>query len=103
MDDNLNLDYVNILIENIEKGIKGTFDQFVLPIAGGIIVLVIIYGGIQYITGGVKGAENAKKTIIAAVIGAVIIALSAVILNLVASWIHPVWQNINSIHKQSML
>ena len=82
------LDYVKILLEKFEAGIRGAFDTLILPVAGAIIVLVIIYGGIQYITGGPKGAETGKKTIIAALIGAIIIALSVMIINMIGFFIH---------------
>ena len=51
-----------------------------LPAAGALCVVVIIWGGIQYITGGPKGEETGKKTILAAIIGLILIILSAIII-----------------------
>lgn len=46
------------------------------PIAGGVIVIMLVIGGIQYING---NPEAGKKTVIAAIIGVVIIALATVL------------------------
>ena len=51
-----------------------------LPAAGALCIIVIIWGGIQYITGGTKGEETGKKTILAAIIGLILIILSAIII-----------------------
>ncbi len=50
-----------------------------------IAVLALIYGGIKYITslGDEKAAEEAKRVILYAIIGLIVIALAAVIVNLV--------------------
>lgn len=61
--------------------------DFLFALAGALAVLWLIYGGILYITGGAKGAEAAKGTIINAVIGVVVILLSYVILNTVVRFI----------------
>ena len=47
--------------------------DYVLGIAGGVVIIMVIYGGIQMITG---QKDAGKKTVTAAVIGAVIIVLS---------------------------
>ena len=60
---------------------------FLFAIAGALAVLYLIYGGILYITGGAKGGETAKNTIINAIIGVVVILLSDVILNTVIRYI----------------
>jgi len=52
--------------------------NIILPASGGILVLMVIYGGVQMITG---SQENGKKTVIAALTGAAIIILSGVILS----------------------
>ena len=74
---------LNTLVSTVEK-IGGTY---LLPAAGAICVVVIIYGGIQYITGGDKGAETGKKTIIAAIIGLIIVSLAYAIIREVANLI----------------
>lgn len=57
--------------------------DIIAGIAGAIAVAYLVYGGITYITGGAGGAENAKKIIINAIIGMVIILLAYVIANAV--------------------
>jgi len=57
--------------------------NFILGIAGGIAVIYLIWAGIQYITGGAKGAQAAKDAIVNAIIGVVVILLSYVIVNAV--------------------
>ncbi len=56
---------------------------WMLALAGALAVAYLIWGGIQYITGGAKGAEAAKGTIINAIIGIVIIVLAYVIVTAV--------------------
>lgn len=58
---------------------------WVLLLVGGIAVLFLIWGGVQYITsaGNKEKAELAKKTITYAVVGLIIIVLAEVIVNLV--------------------
>ena len=65
----------------------GNILDFLFALAGALAVLWLIYGGILYITGGAKGAENAKQTIINAVIGVVVILLAYVILNTVIRFV----------------
>ena len=62
----------------IADGILTVVDWLAV-IAGAIAVAYLVYGGITYITGGAKGAENAKGIIINAIIGIVIILLAYVI------------------------
>jgi riboflavin transporter FmnP len=50
--------------------------DIVLGVAGSIVALMIIIGGIQYISG---QADSGKKTITAAVIGTVIILMASAI------------------------
>jgi len=73
-------DFIGIIIDSLNNLIN-----FLLPIAGIIIVGVLIYGGIQYITGGAKGGEIGKKTIIAGLIGLIIIVLAWAIINFVVN------------------
>lgn len=56
--------------------------RFLLPTAGAIIVIMIIWGGFKYIQG---DPENGKKILTAAIIGLVIIVLSFLIINLINS------------------
>jgi len=69
---------VTTLTEHLTKSAMQALNQYVLPIGGAIVVLMIIIGGLQYIQG---NAEAGKKTLTAAIIGLVIIALALVILN----------------------
>lgn len=60
--------------------------DWVLALAGGVAVLFLILGGLQYITssGNKDKAETAKQTILYAVIGLIVIALSYVIVAFVS-------------------
>ncbi|MDP4127591.1 MAG: pilin [Bacillota bacterium] len=60
---------------------------WVILLVGGVAVLFIIYGGLQYVTsGGNKDrAEAAKKTILYATIGLVVIVLARIIISLVTN------------------
>lgn len=57
--------------------------QFILGLAGAIAVVYLIWAGIQYITGGPKGADAAKAQIVNAIIGIAVILLAYVIVNVV--------------------
>ena len=71
----------NSSLASIAKTIVNIFSLLV----GIVSVIMIIYGGFRYITsGGESGAVgNAKNTIIYAIIGLVIVALSQVIVHFV--------------------
>ncbi len=56
---------------------------FMLGLAGGLAVIYLIWAGIQYITGGAKGAAAAKDSIVNAIIGIVVIVLAYVIVRVV--------------------
>lgn len=58
---------------------------WILGLAGAVAVLFLIIGGVQYVisAGNPTSAEKAKKTIIFALIGIVIIAASALLVNVV--------------------
>lgn len=71
------------LIEQIQASLRYIAIEYLLKYAGALAVIIIIYGGIKYITGGPKEVENAKGIIIAALIGLAIIAFSYVIINIV--------------------
>lgn len=64
--------WIQEIIQRIGNMITGV-QEIVLAIAGFIIVIMIVVGGIQYIMG---QADAGKKTITAAVIGTIVIALS---------------------------
>lgn len=61
----------------------GSVVDWMLILAGALAVAYLIYGGIVYITGGAAGAENAKKIIINAIIGVVVILLAYILVNAV--------------------
>lgn len=63
---------------NIARGII----DWITAIAGGVVVLMIIWGGILYIQG---NTEAGKKTILAAVVGTVIILLAFFLVNVFKS------------------
>jgi len=62
--------------------IKNIAVKFLLPIVGTLFVIMFIIGGMQYITsaGNPTQAESGKKTLTAAIIGIVVIALSYTII-----------------------
>ena len=63
-----------------------TIIYWILGLSGAIAVLFLILGGLQYITssGNKDKAEQAKQTILYAVIGLIVIALSFVIVAFVS-------------------
>ena len=58
---------------------------WLFTLAGALAVAYLIYAGIQYITGGAKGAEAAKGSIINAIIGIAVIVLAYVIVGAVVA------------------
>lgn len=68
-------------------GILGTIITFIFVVAIIIALVFLIYGGLKWVvSGGDKGkVEEARGTIIAAVIGLVVVFLSYLILNFVLS------------------
>ncbi len=74
--------------------VLSTIIQWILGLAGGVAVLFLILGGLQYITssGNKDKAEQAKQTILYAVIGLIVIALSFVIVAFVAQNVGKVTQ-----------
>lgn len=60
---------------------------WMLTIAGALGVIYLVYGGIVYIVGGSKGAEEGKQIVINAIIGLVIVALSYAIASFVLTQI----------------
>ena len=56
-------------------------------IVGAVAVIMIIYGGFRYITsgGGAESVGSAKKTLIYAIIGLIIVALAQIIVQFVLS------------------
>ena len=70
------------------KGFEVVFENLVsiiLGLVGIVLFVLLIVGGIKYITAGgdPKGIEEAKKTLTLAIAGVVLIALSYLILNLI--------------------
>lgn len=59
--------------------------KWILTIAGLTAVAYTIYAGIQYMTGGSKGAEAAKSQVASAVTGVIIIVLAYAIFNIANS------------------
>lgn len=64
------------LIDDLSGAID-TAQEVVLGVGGLVIVMIIIYGGILYITG---NPQDGKKAITAAIIGAIIVTLAATII-----------------------
>lgn len=67
----------------------GRIINWVFGLAGVIFVIMFLYGGIQYMTSGgnEEGSQAAKKLLVNAVIGMVIVALCYVIANYVVQHI----------------
>lgn len=67
------------------KTVIGLGITWVLLLVGGLAVLFLIWGGLQYVTssGNKDKAEAAKQTITYAVIGLIVIVLARVIVSLV--------------------
>ncbi|MBQ3352766.1 hypothetical protein IJG89_00210 [Candidatus Saccharibacteria bacterium] len=72
--------------------------HWVIAIAGIVAAIFVVYGGISYITsaGDPGKAEQAKKTILYAVIGLVIVALAEIITAFVSGAIRDAANNTNS-------
>lgn len=68
-------DAIASLINVLTGGFQGV-GGWILGLASGIVILMIIWGGFQYMSG---NTEAGKKTLLAAVVGLIIIGL--------ASWI----------------
>jgi len=69
-------------ITDLETGLKNIINA-VLGLVSAVAVMALIYGGIKYITslGNEDDAAKAKRVILYAIIGLIVIALSAVIVN----------------------
>ena len=67
----------DLLIEDILRSVG----DWMIGLAATLGIIFLVYGGIKYITGGPKAEEEAKKIIINSIIGLVVIALSAVLVN----------------------
>lgn len=65
----------------------GTIINYLLILAGFVATIYLVMGGIRYITSqGEEGeTEKAKNTILYAIIGLIVIGLSAVIVNFIVS------------------
>lgn len=69
------------------EGVLSMVIFWILGLSGGVAVLFLILGGLQYVTssGNKDKAEQAKQTILYAVIGLIVIALSFVIVSFVST------------------
>jgi len=72
--------------EMIKEAIYKVGD-WLLGLAGALAVVYLIWGGIQYITGGSKGAEAGKGIIINAIIGIIIILLTYAIISAIRGFL----------------
>jgi len=80
VDDPAKLSDLNKVFENVVS--------IALAFAGIVLFIMLIVGGFRYITAGgdPKGIEGAKKTLTYAIAGMVLVALSFLILNFIASF-----------------
>jgi len=60
------------LVNKLAETANRIGSEVLLPLSGAVIVVFLIWGGIQYMS----NPEAGKKTIIGAIIGAVIVVLS---------------------------
>ncbi|MBI2442550.1 MAG: hypothetical protein HYV40_01420 [Candidatus Levybacteria bacterium] len=67
----------------------GTVIQFIFVIAVILALGFLVYGGIRWITSGgdKSGVETARNTIIAAIVGLIIVFLAYVVLNLILTFL----------------
>ena len=79
------MDPLEDLINTLTNTLANNIGPKLLTWAGALWVVVMIWVGIKYITGGVKGTETAKNALMAALIGLVIIAAAWAIINFVAN------------------
>lgn len=63
-------------VETTFVGVLETILNWILIIAGFLAVIYLVWAGIQYISGAGGGADAAKKQIINAVIGIIVIVLA---------------------------
>jgi hypothetical protein len=77
------LDKASLLLDKIGNVLSG-IQILILDVGGAIVVGMIIYGGIQYIT---NQKDGGKKTIIAAITGLVIIILAGSLIALLKSFL----------------
>ena len=78
---------ITYLIGEIGASILYLVSGRLLPIVSFLVVIIIMYAGIQYIIGGTKGQENAKGTIISALVGLVVVALSYALASFVLNFL----------------
>lgn len=77
----INLGILNPHFDSIEGIVLGVLN-WVFILAGGLLLIAVVYSGILYITAGgdATKAENGKKNLIWALIGLVIMVLAVVII-----------------------
>jgi len=72
-----------------DTGIITTITNVLLFVAGGLAVIMIIIGGLRYVTsaGNASSVTAAKNTILYAIVGLVVAFLAYAAVNFVLSWI----------------
>ncbi len=80
-------DAASLFGENGEGGIFNTITNVLLFLIGAISVIMLIIGGIRYVvSGGDSGAvQNAKNTILYAIVGIIVAILAYAVVNFVIS------------------
>ena len=78
------MDELDKLIAYFTKALAGFQDELLI-LVGGIVVIMVIWSGIKYMT---TDAEAGKKSLTAAIIGLVIIVLSVIIYTTVVGLIN---------------
>ncbi len=84
---NVGVDNVGVLKGNNLAGTVGNIVKILLMLAGLVAVIYLIYGGVKYITsqGEEEAAEEGKRVILYAIIGLIVIGISAVIVNYIVT------------------
>lgn len=80
-------DAFNTLINYISKGINRLSGDLLMPLAAGIVIIMIIWSGIKYFIG---DAEGGKKSLLAAIIGLIIVLISFTIIRTLVDFISTV-------------
>lgn len=94
--DPVTADPLQYLIEKVTSSLQFLGQQYLIPGIWIIAMLVIAYSGIKYITGGVKGGEEAKKSIMAAMVGLIIVAISYLLIKTIIDIVSSVPPPVNN-------
>lgn len=75
---------LNVLLDYIDQGVTKLNVDLLMPLAAGVVVIMIIWSGIKYISG---DAEGGKRSLLAAIIGLIIVLISFTIIRTLVDFI----------------